>query len=367
MPEAVTVTETGGEAAPFTEITLPKDTPESLSPRDAARRLASIRWGKDKETSTESAETAVPVEQELPSEGDAAPVEGQPSGETEATEPEANLPPIEPPRFWTSEAKDRFGSLPRETQQYIVDREQARDAEVRRTQNEAAEKLKALEADQQLATQARAQYEQALPALLQTVYDSQAGEFADIKSMADVERMAAEDFPRYARWDAQQKKIAALQAQVMDAQQRQILEFQQRWSHFAQSEDQKFAEKYPDISDPAKASKIRDSAISILKDRGFNDQELGQLWSGQASISLRDHRLQLLILDAMKWRDAEAKAKTVQQKSVPPVQRPGVSLGKNAQADAEIQALKAKLDRTGSAKDAAAVVAAQRRLAQRRA
>ena len=75
---------------------------------------------------------------------DAAPADAQAPGEqTESAEPEAAAPPpIEPPRSWTKDEKERFQSLPRETQEYLATREQERDREFRRSQNEAAEKLK---------------------------------------------------------------------------------------------------------------------------------------------------------------------------------------------------------------------------------
>ena len=106
-------------------------------------------------------------------------------GETESADPAANEPPsIEPPRSWTKEAKERWASLPRETQEYLAEREQERDREFRRSQNEAADKLKGLTAKEQAVEQARQQYEAALPLLFQTLQHQQAGEFADIKTFA---------------------------------------------------------------------------------------------------------------------------------------------------------------------------------------
>jgi len=46
--------------------------------------------------------------------------------------------PIDPPRSWPKEHKQRFLSLPRELQTYVVARETQRDKEVTRAQNEAA-------------------------------------------------------------------------------------------------------------------------------------------------------------------------------------------------------------------------------------
>ena len=135
---------------------------------------------------------------------DSAP--GETQGSDQAASPE-DAPPIAPPRSWTKEDKELFKGLPRETQERLVERERSREGDFLRRQNEAAEKLKGLSAREQAMEQAKRQYESALPALLQSLQE-QAGEFADIHSLADIERVAREDWPRYVRWDAQQKKIA---------------------------------------------------------------------------------------------------------------------------------------------------------------
>jgi len=352
--------------APITPVTAGE---EPMSAREAARAVARHRRrrpdpaepssaGRDEHAAVADGAPAPAPNQELAEEANAAP-EDQPSGETQATEPEANLPPIEPPRSWTTEEKERFRSLPRELQAYLSEREQERDRDVRRRQNEAADERKAAQAEREAVARARQHYEAALPVLLQTLQQQQAGEFADIRTLADIEKLAREDFARYARWDAQQKRIAVMSDELRATQQRQALELAQHWAHFAQRQDQLFADKVPDIVDPDKAPKLRESAVNVLKDRGFGDQELAQLWNGQAAISLRDHRLQLLVLDAVKFAGAQRAAKEALTKPVPPVQRPGVAQQKTG--DADLQALKQKLERTGSARDAAALVAAQRR------
>ena len=107
---------------------------------------------------------------------------------------------------------------------------------------------KSYETKQQQVEQARLQYEQALPALLQTLNEQQQGEFADIKTMADVTKLAREDWPRYALWDAQQKKIAAVQQEVTASQERQQQEFTQKWNEYVVKEDAKFIEEHPEMA-----------------------------------------------------------------------------------------------------------------------
>lgn len=335
-----------------------------------ARNKQSARERKDQETDGEATrEGATSAEQSSPggepgngAGPDTAP--GETQGSDQATSPE-DAPPIAPPRSWTKEDKELFKGLPRETQERLVERERSREGDFLRRQNEAAEKLKGLSAREQAMEQAKRQYESALPALLQSLQE-QAGEFADIQSLADIERVAREDWPRYVRWDAQQKKIAAVQGQVNAAVARQAQAAQHNWSSFAQQQDALLLEKAPELADKAQLAKVADGAMGVLKDLGFNDQELSDLWNGRGAMSLRDHRVQLLIRDGVRYRDAQAATRSAAVRPVPSVQRPGAAAPRGAEADARLSALNTKLEQSGSLKDAAALLAAQRHARSRR-
>jgi hypothetical protein len=62
------------------------------------------------------------------------------------------------------------------------------------------------------------------------------------------------------------------------------------------------------------------------------------------AMSPHDHRVQLLIRDAIRLRDAQERARDVHARPVPPVQKPGVALPKGAARDAHIQNLSKQLD-----------------------
>src|SRR5262245_16808771 len=104
-----------------------------LSVRDAARSLTD--WRR-KQAAGQDAEPPAPVKQSEPQGEDAGPSQEAP-GETQEAEPEQ--PAIDPPRSWTKEQRERFASLPRDTQEYLLERETERDREVHRRFNEAAE------------------------------------------------------------------------------------------------------------------------------------------------------------------------------------------------------------------------------------
>lgn len=346
------------------------DTPATIekpafynSPREAAKALSAARWAKQKQLQESTAQANQPEpETELPPDsGDADRLEAATGEDNSTNEPEADQPPtIEPPRSWTKEAREKFASLPRDTQEYIASREQERDREVRRTQNEAAEHRKALEAERRATEQARQQYEAQLPALMQALMEAQAGEFADIRTVDDVARLAKEDPFRYMQWDASQKRLATVQAEATRAQERQAKELEQSWYNYVSEQNALVAERVPELSDKAKSQAMTARAVDVLHDLGFTDQELTELASGRKALPIFDHRVQLLILDGVKYREARKAASTAAPKAVPPVQRPGIASPKGQAQSDNIQALKQRLSETGSTKDAAALYALRR-------
>ena len=330
---------------------------ERISAREAAKALAGYRVKRDKDRP----EAPAPVERPIP-----APRKEAAAEEEEITTNDLDTPqdeePIEAPRSWSKEWKEEFATYPRAAQEKILAREQERDTATRRGQNEVAEQRKAVEAERQQITQARQQYEAALPALLQQLYEAQAGAFPDIKTQADVEKLAREDWPRYAQWDAHQKKIAATQQQNEAAKQRQYQDYQAQWGRFAKDEDAKFMERAPEMANKETADKVAKGAVSLLEDMGFSQDDLGKLWSGQASVSLRDHRLQLIIRDALRYREAKAAVPKAKVAAVAPtVQRPGSPVERVRDTDRALSAMDKKLDSTGSWKDGAELLLARRR------
>jgi len=364
--------EAGSEDGPIDQINVP-DVPDKMdSIRAAARLLAEHRVAKRKEDSpTEAlsqarkamAGAAEAPEEDLAPEANTAPPEEESSGETEEAEPTEDEPesPIEPPTSWSAEERDRFAQLPREMQEYISTREQQRDSEIRRGQNEVAERLKALEPEAQAMQQARAQYEQALPMLLQSLQST--GEFADIKSQDDVDRLAKEDWPRYIQWDAHQKKVQAVHQEMMAAQQRQQQEHAQHWQQYAAEQDRLFAEKVPDITDPEKGKQLSELTLRTMQeDYGFTPEEMQWAWNGP----FRDHRMQQILLDAAKFRKLEKNPPKPGKKPLPPVQRPGSARSAPTSVDVQIKALEDKFNSTGNLKLGAQILAMKRANASRK-
>lgn len=340
-----------------------------ISLRDAANSLVDWRRKAASEQPDKQVEIAPEASPAIESgvEPDAAPPQ-EATGETEGEiDPAETLPPLELPRSWTKEQAAHWNALPRETQEYLIERASKDSAEVRRVQNEAAEVRKAIEVERQRTEQTRLQYEQALPVLLEHLQSAQ-GKFADIKSMDDVTRLATDDPLRFTEWQAHQMKLGAVQQEMAAAQQRQMEESQNQLRAFMQNESQKLMEKVPELADKEAFKKVSDNAVEVLQDLGFSRDELGKLWSGEAGISLHDHRLQMLLLDGMKYRESKKQQQVAQKtlpeklKSVPPVQRPGVVQGKGAAQAALVKDLQQQLNTATGTK--ALRIAAQLRATQ---
>lgn len=321
---------------------------------------------KDNEPATppeEGDDGAAELESSADEADDTEPVEAP--GEDEADD-EPEEAPIKPPRTWTKAEKEAFASLPREHQQAIVERENERDSYYQRGLNEAAQKARNAEQREQAAEQARQQYENALPQLQQQFLAQFQAEFHDIKTWDDVSAMRQNDPMRYMAWQEAREKGQALAKQTQEAQQRQQQEAQQKWVEFVNRETEAFTEKAPEFANPETATKAQAQAREALIDVGFGEDELAAMWERGSPLTLRDHRLMLLVRDAVKYRNAQKAAKTAAKKPVPPVQRPGTASTKGEAQAVDLKILSDRLDRTGSIDDAVALLNARDR-ARRRA
>jgi hypothetical protein len=327
----------------------------------------------------ERAELATPAEQSEPQGEDATPPNEiapptEAPGETQEADPAAE-PPIAPPRSWTKDARAHWQTLPRETQTYVAAREQERERELRRSQNEAAEKLKGLTAREQAAEQARQHYEAALPALLQAL-QGHAGAFADITSEADANRLAAADPPRFMIWQAHRTQMDMLEHEMRQFRERQAQDSQAKWSAFASEQDRLFLAEAPELSDLKRAQKAADAIVRVLKDIGFSENDLEQAWAGEQFVSLRDHRLQKLVFKSIQYheqRDAMEAAKRNVANLLPPVRRLAATcvqaaLAPQMDAAASIQTLEQQLaiaNGLGALKLGATIVALKQHVAAR--
>jgi hypothetical protein len=327
-------------------------TPRSLSDMIAEARQA-----------PESADPAPEPNNEIPAQAEnAAPPQEDPGEAPTDAEP-AEQPPIEPPRSWTQAEKERFQSLPRETQEYLHTREQEREREFRRSQNDVAEERKAVKAERDAAEKARQQYEANLPALMQELQNAQNGAFADVRTVDDVQKLAAEDPFRYLQWQAHQTKLQAVNAQLEQSKREHATAEQSKWTEHVQKENALAATHIPELADKDKGPALTNRvATEILPEYGFTPSELTALANGSEKLSIYDHRLQRLLATAVKYADIQKAKVAATAKSIPPVQRPGVAKPAGSVQSEAFTKTSAKIDNgAGDHRDLGALLGAMRR------
>lgn len=294
-------------------------------------------------------------QESAPPEHDAAPATEQPSGENDGAEPAEELPPIKPPKFWDAARKEAFASLPRDVQEYVHERESARDTETSRARNEAAQARQAAEAARQQAEQERSRYEQALQANLQSLTST--GEFSDIRTHQDVQRMAEEDPFRFAKWQAHQMQVQGVQSALQEQERQRQQDYQKRLTQWSADQDKLFVEKAPEYADEKTASKARQDTLKYLTEvRDIPEAQIPELWNNPL---FRDAKMQLIVRDAVKWHNAQEAAKKAAKQSVPPVQRPGTAKTTSV-GQAEVEAAQARFDKLPNLANASALREAKR-------
>lgn len=195
--------------------------------------------------------------------------------------------------------------------------------EVQRTQitPEQAAQIYAQQSAQQHQAMSRVA---ALQASQQIVAMEFQRDFPEVKSESDLHALGSIDPDRYARAVAAVNRARSL-AVEHDQIGNQLVQHQRaQYAQWANAEDHKFVEMHPEMKDAAVATKVTEAALSEFKKIGFTDQEVNAAWNGEASLHLRDARVQSLLMDAIRFRQAKAASRPA-PKPLPPVSRPGVS------------------------------------------
>src|SRR5262249_17327070 len=105
-------------------------------------------------------------------------------------------------------------------------------------------------------------------------------------------------------------------------------------------------------NDPAKARELRNGVQKMLRETGFKDNEVDSAWKGQNGVSLRDHRVQLIIRKAALYDKMMERSKEIQRKPLPPAQKPGTVAVNRAAEDTEgkIAAIQKQLETASGTK-----------------
>ena len=336
---------TGAEApsAPIPAPALPADTGR-VNAREAGNIIS--EWRAKQQAPAEKTEqtrvngrfAAAPQESTAQAEDAAPPKEA--TGETQDADP-AELPPLERPRSWAKEKAEHWSTLDRTTQELLLDFDKTTSEATRRSQNEAADQRKAAEAEKQAAEQARQQHEALAQNSLQILQQQQASEFADIKTHADVQKLATDDPFRFAQWQAKQMVIQSQMQEVRELQSRREQEKAQTFKAWAEDQDTKFTKQFPEFGDSEKGPKLRESVKTYLtKEIGVPADALAKLWETDL---FRDAMWQRVVYEASRFSAAQQQAKSALQVPKPPVLKPGVAAQKGAAVQQEIADAQSRL------------------------
>ncbi len=139
------------------------------------------------------------------------------------------------------------------------------------------------------------------------------------KNSVDLEQMYEDDPTEAMRVEHRlRKKQERLDSVKAKTQAEQKVQF----DTFLQEQKQLLEKKMPEFTDPAKVSSLKANMKSTLNNYGFNDQEVAQVY---------DHRIVMLVNDAMKYRNLQNSKPNLAKKISKPgkVFSSGVKQGKS--------------------------------------
>lgn len=162
-----------------------------------------------------------------------------------------------------------------------------------------------------------------------------------------------------AEYAALQQDYNARYAALQNAKQRVALEGQrvqqeesqkqiEAFKANLQKEQEQLVSHIPEFGDETKAKQLKTEMREFLKSNGFKDEEINQVY---------DHRHVLMIRDAMKYRALQTKKPEIANKvkEAPKLSKPGSKSGTSSN-EAVVKELRARLRKSGSLKDAAALL-----------
>lgn len=326
---------TSAKASASAKATADKPADESTD------RSADNQDGAEAEASPEESPDFVAEEDDGPGE-DQVTEEDEGDGDPEAV--------IAAPKSWPAGMRAQFAQLPPDLQRVIADRETERDAAFNRQVNEAADKRRAAEAELQAASTERRHYLAGLSAVIGELANQTASDFADIRTTADLEKLASEDPARYLRWQARREAILSAQAEAEALAERERREQEHHFQGYLDEQRRLLLEKMPELGDPRKVRAIMTEGTAYLREVGFTDSEIA---------NVVDHRMSLVIRDALAFRQSRAAARTAAEKKVvgvPKVQKPGAGSDAKAGRSERDKAAMTRIARHGTTDEQAAAL-----------
>ena len=150
------------------------------------------------------------------------------------------------------------------------------------------------------------------------------------------------------KYDDDLKAYNAERQNMMAVYQQQAQQSQIEQQKMLQREMQMLQERIPELADASKAGKFKEDLVSVGSQYGYTQDELS---------GVMDHRAILVLRDAMKWRQSQAKRSQVEGKTqkARPVIKPQAKKSLDPKGK-QARAAKSKLKNTGSIDDALSLI-----------
>jgi hypothetical protein len=203
---------------------------------------------------------------------------------------EAELPPVEPPRFWDAEAKKRFGELPRDLQELVLAKESERDKATSKAMEEAALKRKAADGEASKIAQLNGVLDKLIPQAAEMFKDK--WENVDWDKVVD-QYGADQALKLKNQMEGERKQLQQLQAAKAEADAATT-------SRFVAERFEQFKTVCPDLADEKDGPDRQLKLVQFLTGQGIpQDTIVKRASAAELSIAY----------DAMRWRQAQAEAK----------------------------------------------------------
>lgn len=146
-------------------------------------------------------------------------------------------------------------------------------------------------------------------------------------------------------WHAYQERIKEVENTQAEIKARQDEDAERGFQQYARDEQSKLEEKLPEYKDPEKGKTLRKDLADFAFSRGFSEEDLSKVY---------DHRLVLLLHDAMQGVRAKAKAPEIKNKidKVMEPTKPGSTKANQPNANRYAEASE-RLRKSGKVDDAA--------------
>lgn len=254
------------------------------------------------------------------------------ASEEDSEEVEAAQPPIEPPHFWSAEAKARFAELPYELQLVVQENEKAGSKAATQRLEEATLAKKAAEAK----AEALASITERIEAAAEQAEATFANRWAGMDQAAWL-KLSRENPNQYIQLKAQHDAEMSAVQQARSAKDAASQVEHARW---VSEQETLLKTVAPDLADPVKGPANRSAVADYLKSQGVAEQALSNVGALEVAIAWK----------AMQYDKGRTALKPKPAAEKPPV-RPAASPSQSPQSNALAKA-ETRFKQSGSVEDA---------------